>query len=64
MVNITNNEFKCIFLIFFYEISFNFVSVHLIDSTSTLIQVMAWHQKGNKLLPELMMTKLHGAIGS
>ena len=29
----------------------------VIDGKSALIKVMAWHQTGNKPLPESMMTK-------
>ena len=55
----TNNNFKCIF---FYEndriligISLKFVPKSQFDNKSALVQVMAWHQKGNKPLSEPML---------
>ena len=41
------------------SISLNFVPEDQIDNKKTLIQGMAWHQIGNKPLPEPMMAQLN-----
>ena len=60
--------FRCIFVneIFwiFIKISLEFVSEGPIDSNLTLVQVMAWHQTGDKSLPEPMMTQFNDAYVS
>ena len=56
---------KCIFLNENYriqiQISLNFVPKSPIDNKSTLVQVMAWRQIGDKPLPEPMMTQFTDA---
>ena len=54
------NEKLCILI----KISLNFlakVAKGPIDKKSTLLQVMAWHQVGNKPLPEPMCTQFTDA---
>ena len=48
------NEKFCILI----PISIKFVLQRPIDNKSTLVQVMAWHQTGDKPLPELMLLSL------
>ena len=54
--------YKCFYVTVNYyiliQISSKFVLNDTIDNNSGLIQVMAWHQAGNKPLPEPMLTKL------
>ena len=38
------------------QVSLKFVPKGLIDNTSALVQVMAWHTAGYKPLPEAMIT--------
>ena len=56
-----DNIFKCIFLNenirIAIQISLKFVPKGATDSKSALVQVMAWHQTGDKPLPEAMMTQ-------
>ena len=53
--------FKCVFfnenVWIWNQISLQFVPKSSIDDKSALVQVMACHQTGNKLLPETMMVK-------
>ena len=55
--------FRCIFLnekfCILILISLEFVPKGPIDDDSALVQVMAWHQTGNKSLPEPMLTKFN-----
>ena len=51
------NEKFCISI----QVSQKFVPKGLIDSKSTLFQVMAWCLTGNKPLPEPMMTQFTDA---
>ena len=44
------------------NISLNFASKGVNDTKSALGQVMAWCQKGNKPLPETMLTEILDAI--
>ena len=49
-----------------YQISLKFVPKGPIDNALTLVQVMAWHLKGNKSLPEAMLaefTDSYSALG-
>ena len=54
-----NNIFKCIFLKenvwILIKISLKFVLNGPIDNKSALVQIMAWHQPGDKPLSEPMM---------
>ena len=57
---LADDNFKCIF---FNEndripigISLKFVPGSPIDNKPALVQVMAWHHRGGKLLPEPMLT--------
>ena len=43
------------------QISLKFVPEGLIDNMSALVQVMAWRWKGDKPLPEAMMTQFTNA---
>ena len=59
------DNFKCIFL---NEndripiwISLKFVPSSPINNKATLVQVIAWHQTGNKPLPELMLAQFTDA---
>ena len=58
---LADDIFKHIFFIenirIWIQISLKFVPLGLIDNTSTLVQVMAWRQAGNKPLPEAMLTQ-------
>ena len=57
-----NYIFKCIFLKercgILIKISLKFVSKGLIDSKSILVQAVAWHQTGDKLLSEPLLTMI------
>ena len=59
--NLADDIFKCSFMNekFFISIriSLKFVPRGAIDNRSALVQVMAWHPKGDKSLPEPMLTK-------
>ena len=59
------NIFKCIFLNendrIPTQISLKFVPRSPTDNKPALVQVMAWHQTGNKTLPEPMMTPMTDA---
>ena len=63
IANSSLNIFKCFFttekFCILVQISLNFVPKGLIDNK--LVQVMAWHQTGDKPLPELMMTQFTDA---
>ena len=58
---LADNIFKHIFLNdnirISIQISLKFVPKGLIDDKSALVQVMAWHQTGDKPLPEAMKTQ-------
>ena len=43
------------------QIALNFFPYGPIDTKSTLVQVMAWRQTGDKPLPETMMTQFSDA---
>ena len=51
------NDFFCILIL----VSLECVPKGPIDNDSALVQVMAWHQTGNKSLPEPMLTKFTDA---
>ena len=57
------NGMLCILI----PISLKFVSKDLIDNKSALVQVMAWHRRGDKPLPQPMLTQIidewHAALG-
>ena len=57
--------FNCIFLNendrIPIQISLKYVARSTIDKKTALVQVMGWHQTGNKPLSELMMTKYNDA---
>ena len=44
------------------DISLKFVSKGPLDNKSSILQVMAWYQKGDKPLPDPIMTQNHHAI--
>ena len=46
------------------EVSLKFVLWVLIENKSVMVQVMAWHQTGDKPLPEPMFTKFSGHMAS
>ena len=58
---LADDNFKCIFWNendgILIQISLKFVTRSPIDNMSALVQVMAWHQTGDKTLPELMPTQ-------
>ena len=58
---LADNIFKCILLNendrIQIQISLNFFPRNPIDNKPALVWVMAWHQIGDKPLPELMMTQ-------
>ena len=62
---LADNIFKCIFLNendrILIKISPKFVPRSPIDNNLALIQVMAWHQIGDKPLPEPMMSQFTDA---
>ena len=57
---LADDNFKCIFLNendrIPTQISLKFIPRSPIDNKRALVQVMAWHQTGNKPLSELMLT--------
>ena len=57
-----DNIFKCIFLngnvCILIKISLKFVSKVPIDNISALVQIIGWHQRGNKLLSEPKVVSL------
>ena len=57
--------FKCIFVNekfgILIWISLKFVPKGAVDNESALVQLMAWHQAGNKPLPEPMLTQFTDA---
>ena len=59
---LTDNISKYIFLNendkILIQIALNFVPRSSIDNKPALVQVMTWCQKGNKPLPESMLTQL------
>ena len=62
---LADDNFECIFFnendIIPLRISLKFVPQSLINNKPALVQVIAWHQTGNKPLPEPMLTQLTGA---
>ena len=63
-MKITDDIFKSIFnesVWISITISLKFVPKGPIDYKSALVQVMAWHQTGEKPLPESMLTKFSDA---
>ena len=62
---LADDNFKCIFLNendrFPIQISLKLVLRSQTDNKPALGQVMAWHQTGNKPLPESMMTQFTDA---
>ena len=62
---LADDNFKWIFLngndIISIQISLKFVPRCSNDNESALVQVIAWHRTGDKLLPELMLTQFIGA---
>ena len=63
-MKITDDIFKFIFnegVWISITISLKFVPKGPIDYKSALVQVMAWHRTGEKLLPESMLTKFTDA---
>ena len=56
-----DNTFKRIFLNenvrIWIEISFKFVRKGPIDNIPALVQIMAWHQPGDKVLSEAIMVR-------
>ena len=59
---LASDKFKCIFLNendrILILISLKFVPRSSIDNKPALVQVMAWHQTGNKPLPEPMLAQI------
>ena len=57
---LADDNFKCIFFKendgIVIQISLKFVPRIVIDNKPALVQVMAWCQRGNKPLPEPMLT--------
>ena len=51
------SEMLCIFI----RLSLKFSLKGLIDNKSAVVQVMAWHQTGENLIPELIMTQFTDA---
>ena len=52
--------------VFWFEFHLRFFPKGPIDNKSTLVQVMAWHQTGDKLLPEPLLTQFtdtYAALG-
>ena len=66
-MKITDDIFKSIFnesvwiTITTYTISLKFIPKGPIDYKSALVQVVAWHRTGEKLLPESMLTQFTDA---
>ena len=62
---LADDNFKCMSLNENYRIpilvSLKFIPRSRIDNMPALVQVMAWHWTGNKLLPELMLTQFTDA---
>ena len=62
---LADNIYKCIFLNendrIPIRISLKFVLRSPIDNKPDLVHVMAWHQTGNKPLPELRLTQFTDA---
>ena len=62
---LADDIFKCIFfnenVFISIKISLNFVPNGPIDCKSSLVQVMAWHRKGDKPLHELLITQFNDA---
>ena len=62
---LADDNFKCIFMNendrIQIRISLKFVPRSPIDNKPTLVQVMAWHCRDNKPLPELMLTQFTDA---
>ena len=54
-----DDKFKCILMqmiVFQFKSHWNMSSESPIDNEPALVQVMAWRQRGNKPLPEPMLT--------
>ena len=64
-VILADNIFKCIFLNendrIPIKVSLKFLPRSLIDNKPALVQVMAWHQTGDKPLPEPMLAQFPDA---
>ena len=64
-LHFTNNKFKCIFVNenvrISILISLKFLPKGPIDNKSALVQVIAWHQTGDKPLPKTMLTQFTDA---
>ena len=62
---LADGNFKCIFLNENYRIliqnSLKFVPRSSIENKLALVQVMTWHQTGNKPIPEPMLTQFTDA---
>ena len=62
---LADNIYKCIFLNendrITIQISLTFVPRGPFDNKPALVQVMAWHQTGDKPLPEPMLTQFTNA---
>ena len=56
-----HNIFKYLFMSTLIRISLRFVPKGSIDNKSTLVQVMAWRQRGDKPLPEPVLTQFSDA---
>ena len=63
--NLTDDNFKCIFLNendrILIQISSKFVSMSSVDNKPALVQIMVWRRIGEKPLPEPMMTQFTDA---
>ena len=63
--NLADDIFKCIFInekfCILIRISLKFVPRGPIDNRPALVQVMAWHQTGDKPLPEPTLTQFTDA---
>ena len=63
--NLADDIFKCIFInekfCISIQISLKFVLRSPIENRSALVQVMAWRRKGDKPLPEQMLTQFTDA---
>ena len=57
---LADNNFKCIFLNEF-QLNLKFVPISPIDNKPALVQVMAWHRRGDKPLSEPVLTHFNDA---
>ena len=68
--NFADGILKCIYfsekvwILITDKISLEFLHEGLIDNKSALVQAMAWHQSGGKLLSEPVLTRIYDAIWS